>query len=288
MNTTTELINLITLTKISENLFEGRSSYMGSPNVFGGQVVSQALNAAYQTVPEDRFCHSLHSYFILPGDLNLPIQYEVTILRDGGSFTTRSVTARQEGKAIFMMACSFQLEEEGYAHQIEMPTVKGPEELVSWTDILNQFGTLLPKQIYNFIAAERPLEFKPTVIQNPFEKVDYEPISNTWIQFKEADLELSIPTIHQLIAYCSDYNVLATSLLPHASKAHFGNTQIASLDHSIWFHRNTDLKDWLLINVESPSASNTRGFNKGSIFNRSGELICSITQEGLMRPIKKD
>ena len=108
MNTTTELINLITLTKISENLFEGRSSYMGSPNVFGGQVVSQALNAAYQTVPEDRFCHSLHSYFILPGDLNLPIQYEVTILRDGGSFTTRSVTARQEGKAIFMMACSFQ------------------------------------------------------------------------------------------------------------------------------------------------------------------------------------
>lgn len=284
MNTTTELINLITLKKIGENLFEGRSLYMGSPNVFGGQVVSQALYAAYQTVPEDRFCHSLHSYFILPGNLEIPIEYEVTILRDGGSFTTRSVTAKQEGKAIFMMACSFQMEQDGYEHQIDMPIVKSPDELVSWTDILEQFGTLLPKAIHNFIAAERPLEFKPTVIQNPFEKVDYEPISNTWIKFNEADMDLSIPTIQQLLAYCSDYNVLATSLLPHASKAHFGNTQVASLDHSIWFHRNTDLKDWILINVESPSASNTRGFNKGSIFNRSGELICSITQEGLMRP----
>ena len=285
MKTTTELINLITLNKIGENLFEGRSSYMGSPNVFGGQVVSQALHAAYQTVPEGRFCHSLHSYFILPGDLELPIEYEVTILRDGGSFTTRSVTARQEGKAIFMMACSFQIEQEGYTHQIEMPTVKSPDELISWTDILNQFGTMLPKSIYNFIAADRALEFKPTVIQNPFEKKDYEPISNTWIKFIDADLDLSIPIIHQLLAYCSDYNVLATSILPHASKANFGNTQIASLDHSIWFHRNTDLKDWILVNVESPSASNTRGFNKGSIFNRSGELICSITQEGLMRPL---
>jgi len=287
MKTTTELINLITLNNIGENLFEGRSSYMGSPNVFGGQVVSQALYAAYQTVPENRFCHSLHSYFILPGDLEIPIQYEVTLLRDGGSFTTRSVVAKQEGKAIFMMACSFQTEQEGYEHQIDMPTVKQPEELVSWTDIFEQFGTLLPKSIYNFISAERPLEFKPTVIQNPFEKVDYEPISNTWIKFNEADMDLSIQTKHLLLAYCSDYNVLATSLLPHASKAHFGNTQVASLDHSIWFHRNTDLSDWILINVESPSASNTRGFNKGSIFNRSGELICSVTQEGLMRPIKK-
>ena len=288
MNTISELIELISLTKVDENVFEGKSSYMGSPNVFGGQVVSQALHAAYETVPADRFCHSLHSYFILPGNLELPITYEVTILRDGGSFTTRSVRAKQEGKDIFMMACSFQLEQDGYEHQIDMPEVKQPDELISWNDILEQFGTMLPKQIHKFVSVNRPLDFKPVEIPNPFEKKDYEPISNVWMKFVN-DIEGDIPlrTLHQLIAYSSDYNVLSTALMPHASKANFGNTQLASLDHSIWFHRKPNIQDWLLLNVESPSASNTRGFTKGSIFNRNGELICSLTQEGLMRPIQR-
>lgn len=287
MNTTSELIKLITLKKIGDNLYEGESSYMGSPNVFGGQVVSQALHAAYQTVPNDRFCHSLHSYFILPGNLELPINYEVTILRDGGSFTTRSVTARQNGEAIFMMACSFQLEQEGLEHQIPMPNVTSPDQLISWSEIANQFGTMLPKQIQKFVSAERPLEFKPVEIPNPFEKKDYDPISNVWMKFNDLEDDYSLPILHQLIAYSSDYNVLSTALMPHASKAHFGNTQLASLDHSIWFHRKPNINDWLLLHVESPSASNTRGFNKGSIFNLSGELICSLTQEGLMRPIQR-
>jgi len=288
MNTTSELINLITLKKIGENIFEGGSSYMGSPNVFGGQVVSQALHAAYQTVPEDRFCHSLHSYFILPGDLEIPIRYEVTILRDGGSFTTRSVTALQEDKVIFMMACSFQLDQTGLNHQIDMPNVKAPEELFSWGDIAAQFGPMLPKQLHRFVSAERPLDFKPVEIPNPFEKKNYDPVSNVWMKFIDAKPEeYTIPILHQLIAYSSDYNVLSTALMPHASVAHFGNTQLASLDHSLWFHRKPDLSDWLLLNVESPSASNTRGFNKGSIFNRTGQLVCSLTQEGLMRPIQR-
>ena len=288
MNTTAELINLISLQKIGENKFEGKSSYMGSPNVFGGQVVSQALHAAYQTVPSDRFCHSLHSYFILPGDLNLPIIYEVTILRDGGSFTTRSVTAKQEDRVIFMMACSFQLEQEGLEHQIDMPEVKKPEELISWNDIAQQFGAMLPKPIQRFVSADRPLDFKPVEIPNPFEKKDYAPESNVWMKFIDViEEDLTIPILHQLIAYSSDYNVLSTALMPHASKAHFGNMQLASLDHSLWFHRPANLKDWLLLNVKSPSASNTRGFTKGSIFNRTGELVCSLTQEGLMRPIQR-
>jgi acyl-CoA thioesterase II len=288
MNTTSELINLLTLQKIGENLFEGNSSYMGSPNVFGGQVVAQALHAAYQTVPEDRFCHSLHSYFILPGNLEIPIQYEVTLLRDGGSFTTRSVTAKQEGKAIFMMACSFQLDQEGLNHQIDIPEVKAPEDLMSWNEIGKLFGPMLPKQIQKFVSAERPLDFKPVEIPNPFEKKDYDPVSNVWMKFLDVnDKEYSLPILHQLIAYSSDYNVLSTALMPHASKAHFGNMQLASLDHSLWFHRKPNLNEWMLLNVESPSASNTRGFTKGNIFNRSGELVCSLTQEGLIRPIQR-
>jgi len=288
MNTISELIKLISLTKVSETIFEGKSSYMGSPNVFGGQVVSQALHAAYQTVPTDRFCHSLHSYFILPGDLNLPITYEVTILRDGGSFTTRSVTARQNGEAIFMMACSFQIDQEGYDHQIEMPKVLQPEELLSWDDLLQQFGTLLPKKVHDFISVDRPLDFKPVEIPNPFDAKDLDPESNIWIRFKnDIKEEIPLPVLQQIIAYSSDYNVLTTSLLPHASKAHMGNTQLASLDHSIWFHRKPNINDWLLLNVKSPSTSNTRGLNKGNLFNKSGELICSLAQEGLIRPIKR-
>ena len=287
MKTTQELIDLITLKKLEDNLFEGKSSFMGSPNVFGGQVVSQALHAAYQTVPSDRFCHSLHSYFILPGDLEQPIQYDVANLRDGGSFSTRVVTAKQNNVPIFVMASSFQLKQEGYEHQEKMPIVTPPEELMSWNDVAEQFGSVLPKSIMRFVSAERPLDFKPVEFVNPFEKKDYDNFSNVWLTFNEVPENLPLPIIHQLIAYSSDYNLLSTAIKPHASKAHFGNTQMASLDHSIWFHRTPNLHDWILVNVESPSANDTRGFTRGNLFNRSGEMICSVAQEGLIRPIEK-
>lgn len=287
MKTTQELIDLITLKKLEDNLFEGKSSFMGSPNVFGGQVVSQALHAAYQTVPSDRFCHSLHSYFILPGDLEQPIQYDVANLRDGGSFSTRVVTAKQNNVPIFVMASSFQLKQEGYEHQEKMPIVTPPEELMSWNDVAEQFGSVLPKSIMRFVSAERPLDFKPVEFVNPFEKKDYENFSNVWLTFNEVPENLPLPIIHQLIAYSSDYNLLSTAIKPHASKAHFGNTQMASLDHSIWFHRTPNLHDWILVNVESPSANDTRGFTRGNLFNRSSEMICSVAQEGLIRPIEK-
>ena len=287
MKTTQELIDLITLKKLEDNLFEGKSSFMGSPNVFGGQVVSQALHAAYQTVPSDRFCHSLHSYFILPGDLEQPIQYDVANLRDGGSFSTRVVTAKQNNVPIFVMASSFQLKQEGYEHQEKMPIVTPPEELMSWNDVAEQFGSVLPKSIMRFVSAERPLDFKPVEFVNPFEKKDYENFSNVWLTFNEVPDNLPLPIIHQLIAYSSDYNLLSTAIKPHASKAHFGNTQMASLDHSIWFDRTPNLHDWILVNVESPSANDTRGFTRGNLFNRSGEMICSVAQEGLIRPIEK-
>ncbi|SFN31768.1 acyl-CoA thioesterase-2 [Algoriella xinjiangensis] len=287
MKTTQELIDLITLRKLEENLFEGESSFMGSPNVFGGQVVSQALHAAYQTVPTDRFCHSLHSYFILPGDLEQPILYDVANLRDGGSFSTRVVTAKQNNVPIFVMAASFQLKQEGYEHQEKMPIVTPPEELMSWNDVAEQFGSVLPKSIMRFVLAERPLDFKPVEFVNPFEKKDYENFSNVWLTFNDVPDNLPLPIIQQLIAYSSDYNLLSTAIKPHASKAHFGNTQMASLDHSIWFHRTPNLHDWILVNVESPSANDTRGFTRGNLFNRCGEMICSVAQEGLIRPIVK-
>ena len=288
MKTTQELIELITLKKLEDNLFEGKSSFMGSPNVFGGQVVSQALHAAYKTVPEDRFCHSLHSYFILPGNLEKPIMYDVANLRDGGSFSTRVVTAKQDDTPIFVMACSFQLKQEGYEHQDEMPVVTPPEELMSWNDVAEKFGSLLPKSIMRFVLAERPLDFKPVEFINPFEKKDYPSNSNVWLTFNDVPENLPLPILHQLIAYSSDYNLLSTAVKPHASKANFGNTQMASIDHSIWFHRTPNLNDWILVNVESPSANDTRGFTRGSLFNRSGEMICSVAQEGLIRPIVKD
>lgn len=287
MKTTQELIELISLKKLENNLFEGKSSFMGSPHVFGGQVVAQALNAAYQTVDKDRFCHSLHSYFILAGQLDEPIYYEVANLRDGGSFSTRVVTAKQNSEAIFVMACSFQLKQEGYEHQEEIPDVKQPEELISWRQIAEMFGDFLPKATKQFIMADRPIDFKPVETLNLAEKKDYESYSNVWMNFNDAPENLPLQVVHQLIAYSSDYNLLSTALKPHASKAHFGNTQMASLDHSIWFHRTPNLQDWILVSVDCPSTMDTRGFTKGELFNRSGELICSVAQEGLIRPKTK-
>ncbi len=288
MKKTQELIDLITLTRLDGNLFEGKSSFMGSPNVFGGQVVSQALHAAYQTVDGDRLCHSLHSYFILPGHLEKPIYYDVSILRDGGSFSTRVVTAKQENVPIFVMACSFQLKQEGYEHQGTMPEVTPPEELLSWNDVAEQFGAVLPKSIMRFVLAERPIDFKPVEFVNLFENKDHENYSNIWMSFCDVPEQLPLPIMHQLIAYGSDYNFLTTAIKPHASKANFNNTKMASIDHSIWFHRAPDLNDWILVNIESPSAIDTRGYARGSMYNRTGELICSVAQEGLIRPLTEN
>ena len=284
MQTTQELIDLLTLETDNNTDFIGRNNYIGSRTVYGGQVVAQALSAAYQTVPKERFCHSLHSYFLLPGDLKKDILYQVTNLRDGGSFTTRSVIAKQDNQIIFMMAASFQLKQDGYHHQIEMPKVRLPEELISWEDIKNKFGNFLPNRLYTFLATERPLEFKPVEFDNPLKRENQSNNWNVWVKFKHPEKEYCLPILHQLLAYASDYNILSTALRPHAEKAHFGNTQMASIDHSIWFFRVPDISDWILFSMDTPNASGARGFTRGNVFNRNGDLIASITQEGLIRP----
>lgn len=288
MKTTNDLLNHIELRQESETIFEGTSLTVGSKNVFGGQVMAQALNAAYRTVGADRICHSLHGYFILPGDLEKPITFKVQLVRDGGSFTTRYVTAEQENKSIFVLAASFQINEDGYEFQGDMPEVPHPDTLLSWEDIYQQTKDFLPASFTHFLSLDRPIQFKPTVINNPMEKKDLPPTSNVWFKFKEVPKDLSIQHFQEILAYSSDYNILPTSLHPHASQAHFGNTMMASLDYAMWFHREPkDFSDWFLYSIDVPSTSNARGLTRGRIFSRDGSLIASVAQEGLIRKLEK-
>ncbi|MCO6497904.1 MAG: acyl-CoA thioesterase II [Chitinophagaceae bacterium] len=283
-----ELLQLIDLEQIDETIFEGRSETVGSPNVFGGQVLAQALNAAYRTVAEDRLCHSLHSYFILPGDLNKPIRYKVQLVRDGGSFTTRYVTAEQNDKSIFVLAASFQIKEDGYVFQEKMPEVPPHEKVLSLAQIYEQAKAFLPEKLARYLNRERPVTYKPTVIPNPFEKADLPPYQNLWFQFNETPADLSIRHFHEIMAYSSDYNLLPTALQPHASHAHPGNTMMATLDHAMWFHRIPEsFTGWFLYNIEVMSTSNARAMLTGKIFTESGDLIATVAQEGLMREIRK-
>ncbi|NVK53366.1 MAG: acyl-CoA thioesterase II [Flavobacteriaceae bacterium] len=288
MKSVNDLISVLNLKQASENEFIGISKSIGSPNVFGGQVLAQALCAAQKSVASNRILHSLHSYFLEAGDLDLPITYLVNNMRNGGSFSTRRVTAMQGDKTIFILATSFHKKEEGYQHRINFSdTIKQPEELLSWDDILTQFGAFLPQQMKAFLEIERPIEFKPTVIVNPLEKKDLPPFANVWFKLRGDAANLDLALKQQLLTYISDYNILNATLLPNASKANWGNTQMASLDHSMWFFREFDLTDWMLYKTESLNAFGARGFSRGNIYTRNGKLIASVAQEGLMRPLKK-
>jgi acyl-CoA thioesterase-2 len=288
MTTVNDLLDLLTLEKIGDNEFNGISKTVGSPNVFGGQVLAQAINAACHTITNGRILHSMHSYFLEAGNLEIPITYNVSVVRDGGSFSVRRVTAHQKETTIFILSASFHKKEEGYNHQIEMPKqIKQPEDLLSWTDMLEQFGEVIPPRTKEFLLVDRPVEFKPVEIVNPFNKEDLPPFTNIWIKLKGEAQQLDLATKQQILTYISDYNILAAAMNRHASKAHWGNTQTASLDHSMWYFRDFDFDDWLLYSIESPNTSNARGLAMGNIFTRDGKLIASAAQEGLMRPIQK-
>ncbi|TJY37866.1 acyl-CoA thioesterase [Pontimicrobium aquaticum] len=288
MTTVDDLLNILTLKKVGNNEYNGISKTVGSPNVFGGQVLAQAINAACRTITNGRILHSMHSYFLEAGNLELPITYNVSIVRDGGSFSVRRVTAHQKETTIFILSASFHKKEEGYNHQIEMNnTIKQPEELLSWTDMLEQFGEVIPPRTKEFLQVDRPVEFKPVEVVNPFNKEDLPPFTNVWFKLKGNPTQLDLAVKQQILTYISDYNILAAAMNRHASKAHWGNTQTASLDHSMWYFRDFDFDDWLLYSIESPNTSNARGFAKGNIFSREGKLIASVAQEGLMRPIHK-
>lgn len=282
MKTIQELIDHLQLEQIEVNLFRGGSREVGSSRVFGGQVLAQALSAAIQTTPTDRYVHSVHGYFLLSGDINAPIIFEVDRIRDGGSFTTRSVKAIQHGRAIFNLSASFHGLEAGLDHQIAMPRVSPPEDLPSWEYIAKEYGHMLPASLKKLLDVERPLEFRPVEFQHPMIREKYEPVRHVWMRAKGQMTDEK--KWHQLsLAYASDYNLLTTALLPHGLAGNFAEVMLASLDHAMWFHRDFRMDDWLLYAIDSPSAAGARGFTRGNIFDRNGKLVASVCQEGLLR-----
>lgn len=280
-----ELLEVLDLEQIEINIFRGNSHDMGSPNVFGGQVLSQALHSAMLTVSEERIVHSMHAYFILAGDKTKPIIFNVERLRDGGSFSTRRVTAIQRGKAIFNLAASFQLQQSGMEHQFEMPKVTPPEELQSDQEMLKSFEKQLPEAFKKFIRP-RPIEFRPVNPLNFILPEKQEPCRYVWFR-AVGDVEKDIRLNQRLLAYASDYNLLSTAVLPHQDQVKITELQMASLDHAMWFHHEFNICDWLLYALDSPSTSNSRGFTRGNIFTKEGKLVASVVQEGLLRKPRK-
>ncbi|CFQ32002.1 MULTISPECIES: acyl-CoA thioesterase II [Yersinia] len=277
-----KLLDLLHLEKIEEGIFRGQSEDLGLRQVFGGQVVGQAIYAAKQTVPMDRIVHSFHSYFLRPGDSSKPIIYDVETLRDGTSFSARRISAIQNGKPIFYMTASFQSQEEGFEHQNSMPEVPSPDGLMSESDIARQFAHLIPEKVREKFIGNQPIEMRPVKFHNPLQGSVEEP--NRYVWFRANGEMPDDLRVHQyLLGYASDFNFLPTALQPHGIGFLEPGVQIATIDHSMWFHRPFRLDDWLLYAVESTSASGARGFVRGQIYNQQGVLVASTVQEGVIR-----
>ncbi|MBK3868504.1 acyl-CoA thioesterase II [Pseudomonas stutzeri] len=276
------LVNLLTLERIEENLFRGTSQDLGFPQLFGGQVLGQVISAASQTVTPERHVHSLHGYFLRPGDSHQPVVYDVDRVRDGGSFTTRRVSAIQKGQTIFTGIASFQALENGYEHQLSMPDVVGPDDLPNEWELLHKLSPMVPERVMEKLRRPKPIEIRPVTLVDPANPQPIEPVRHLWFR---ADGALpDSPALHKyLLAYASDFSFIGTALQPHGVSSWSKFIQLASLDHAIWFHREVKLDDWLLYSIDSPWAGNARGFARGSIFNRQGELVASVAQEGLIR-----
>lgn len=278
-----DLLNLLDLEPIEFNIYRGTNRDIGSGRVFGGQVLAQALVAAQRTVEEERIAHSLHGYFILPGDLNVPIVYFVDRLRDGKSFTTRRVTAIQHGRAIFNMSVSFHVAEPGLSHQSEMPEVPAPESLKSELELIREASHMVPEHLRKVLTQDRPIDFRVVEPIDPFNPEKQPPVRHMWV--KAIGKMPNEALAHQaVLAYASDYGLLGAALQPHGRTYRRPDIQVASLDHSLWLHRPCRLDEWLLFVIDSPVSAGARGFSRGTIYTRSGELVASVAQEGLMRP----
>jgi acyl-CoA thioesterase-2 len=276
-----DLIRVMTLEQLEINLFRGESRDIGSPQVFGGQVLGQALMAAGRTV-DQRIVHSLHAYFLRRGDFNAPIVYEVDRAWDGKHFSTRRVVAIQHGQQIFNMSASFQVQEQGLDHQIDMPPVPEPESLRDLESYYRELAVDAPPALRRILELKRPFEFRPVEPPDVARLRKSAPRKMVW--FKALDALPDDETLHRgLLAYASDFHLLDTALKPHAIPMASPRLVIASLDHAMWFHRTLRVDDWLLYAIDSPSASGARGFTRGSVFARDGRLVASSAQEGLIR-----
>ena len=276
-----DLVHLLELERIETNIFRGASRDIGSPQVFGGQVLGQALSAAQHTV-EGRVAHSLHAYFLRRGDINAPIIYEVERARDGGSFSARRVVAIQHGRPILNLAASFQAPEDGIDHQVEMPDVPPPDGLRDFKHLAADMLDKMPVKLGRFMTDQRPFDFRPVEPDNLFSAKELPPVKNIWIRAVDA-LADELALHQNILAYVSDFELLATATLPHAISLTQGNILMASIDHALWFHRPFRVDDWLLYSMESPTATGVRGFSRGHFFKADGRLVASVSQEGLVR-----
>ncbi len=276
-----DLLRLMRLERLEDNLFRGQSRDIGSLRVFGGQVLGQALAAAASTVT-DRAAHSLHAYFLRAGDVEAPIVYEVDRSRDGRSFTSRRVVAIQHGRPILNLAASFQAQEQGLDHQIEMPDVPAPDTLADSRHYKREVVSKVPEKMRRYLTTQQPFEFRhvePLDLVAPQKRA-----ARQFIWFRALGKLPDQPELHKvLLAYVSDYNLIGTATLPHGISFLQGNVQMASLDHAMWFHRAVRLDQWLLYALDSPSASGARGLARGQIFTADGLLVASTAQEGLIR-----
>jgi acyl-CoA thioesterase-2 len=278
---TEDLTETLQLERLEVNLFRGTTADNSPGRIFGGQVIAQSLLAAYETV-EERICHSMHCYFIRPGDPTVPIVFEVDRSRDGGSFTTRRVIAVQHGQQIFNLAASFQVAEEGFEHQAPMPEAPNWENLPDEAEAQREAMKDAPEAAKRWLSRPRPIEMRSVDARTYFQDGPKDPTSQVWFRARApigADQHM-----HQVIlAYASDMNLLSTSMRPHGVHWQTPGFQSASLDHAMWFHRPVSFNDWHLYAQDSPSASGGRGFIRGSVYAADGTLVASVAQEGLIR-----
>ncbi|MEP0316572.1 MAG: acyl-CoA thioesterase II [Hyphomonas sp.] len=282
-----DLLSLLDIERLELDLFRGQSpDERASQRVFGGQVIAQSLVAAYRTVPEARMCHSLHAYFIRPGDPKVPIIYQVDHSRDGGSFTTRRVVAVQHGKQIFNMAASFQTDEDSWEHQHKMPDVPGPEGLKDLRERRMEIADRLPEALREDFARERDIEIRdvsPLDLIHPEIADDHH---NIWFRVSRP-IDVPPALHHCLLAYASDMSLLSSSYRPHGiTWLNHKELMSASLDHAMWLHGPIKFDEWHLYSMDSPFAGKGRGFNRGMIFNMAGDLVASVAQEGLVRRLR--
>lgn len=277
-----QLFNHLELEKLDENLYRSAHKNEGWFRVYGGQVLAQALLSASHTVPDDRHVHSLHAYFLRPGDLNQPIIFQVDRIRDGKSFTTRRVVAMQHGKAILNMAASFQIPEDGLSHQAQMPDVPPPEDCANRKEMAERFRGKISEDLLERFSRQFAVDLRHVDINSLFDNTPKEPVTSVWFRVNST-LPADYDRHAHLLAYASDMTLLQTSLRPHGQSLFDPKLQIASLDHAMWFHRPFRTDEWLLYAQDSPSSSQARGFNRGNIFTRDGVLVASVCQEGLMR-----
>ncbi len=277
-----DLLSILDLEELDLNLFRGRSPQAGWQRVFGGQVIGQALVAAVRTVDASRPPHSMHAYFLLPGDPKVPIIYDVDRIRDGKSFTTRNVTARQHGHPIFSMLVSFHSNEPGLEHQAKMPDVPAPEDLPNESEMREKMLPTMPDPVRRYYERERPIELRPVEFDRYGGKKYPDGRFHVWIR-ATGRLPDAL-AIHQcVLAYASDMTLLDAALAPHGRTLFEREFMAASLDHALWLHRPFRADDWLLYAQDSPNMHGSRGFSRGLIFTRDGILVASVAQEGLVR-----